>query len=541
MGEYPRNRGLRSAAVGTAAATATAADTATAATATVNDSIFDENFRFPADMIDAHRSPGGRVAVVGGGISGLACAYELCRRGLDVTVHERTARPGGRIRTHRFWDGTHAELGAMRIPSNHHTTMHYVRRFALPTRTFVNANEDAWLHVNGSRVRARDARLLTRHPDLGAAEDRDPRALLEKALHEVWFGLRPEQRKAVLAGETHDPELQRLAATSLWQHVGRRFTPAAWEIVGHISGLAHYEHASLLEVLVDYFGLFHVAQLELTGGMDTLVAAFADRLPPGTLRLSSRVQRIHVGGEAAEDGVTVGGHGLSGAFTERYDWVVCALPAPAADQIRFEPDLPGEQRGALRGIHYASSSKTLLHVGRRQWELTDGVYGGGSFTDLPIQQCWYPSDNARPDPAHDRWRPVDADRSHEPAALTGAYLWEANARRFATLPEQDRTRLVLESLERLHPGIARTVDDVVHWNWDEQPGIGGGAFAYFAPGQHGRYFARLGAPHPTSRPRVFFAGEQLSVAHAWIQGALQSALTAVRAVLDRAEARHQGL
>ncbi|WP_258544039.1 flavin monoamine oxidase family protein [Streptomyces ipomoeae] len=205
---------------------------------------------------------------------------------------------------------------------------------------------------------------------------------------------------------------------------------------------------------------------------------------------------------------------------------------PALDQIRFEPGLPPGQRQAVRGIHYASSSKTLLHVNRRVWELSDGIHGGGSFTDLPIQQCWYPSDNARP--SGESWEAADPRHSQEPAVLTGAYLWEGNARRFSTLPEEDRTGLVLESLEQLHPGIADTVDDIVHWNWDEQPGIGGGAFAYLAPGQHARYLTELGAPHPVERPRVFFAGEQLLVAHAWIQGALESALVAVRGVLEQA-------
>jgi monoamine oxidase len=281
-------------------------------------------------------------------------------------------------------------------------------------------------------------------------------------------------------------------------------------------------------VLVDYFGLFHVEQLELTDGMDALISAFVRSLPPQTLRLSTRIERIR----ADEEGVRVLGHGLGGRLDERYDWAVCALPAPAVDQIRFEPGLPPGQRQAVRGIHYASSSKTLLHVNRRVWELDDGIHGGGSFTDLPIQQCWYPSDNAHAKGG--RWVTADPDRSHGPAVLTGAYLWEGNARRFSTLPEKDRTRLVLETLEQLHPGIADTVDDILHWNWDEQPGIGGGAFAYLAPGQHGRYLAELGAPHPARRPRVFFAGEQLSVAHAWIQGALESALVAVRHVLEQA-------
>jgi oxygen-dependent protoporphyrinogen oxidase len=37
-----------------------------------------------------------RVAVIGGGLAGLTCAYALKRRGIDTTVFEAAARPGGR-------------------------------------------------------------------------------------------------------------------------------------------------------------------------------------------------------------------------------------------------------------------------------------------------------------------------------------------------------------------------------------------------------------------------------------------------------------
>ena len=42
------------------------------------------------------------VAIVGGGIAGLAAAYELHQRGLSVKVLEAASRPGGVIRTERF-------------------------------------------------------------------------------------------------------------------------------------------------------------------------------------------------------------------------------------------------------------------------------------------------------------------------------------------------------------------------------------------------------------------------------------------------------
>lgn len=55
---------------------------------------------------------GSRVAVVGGGLAGLACANGLFQRGLDVTLYEASDRVGGRVHslTQTGFEG--AELGA---------------------------------------------------------------------------------------------------------------------------------------------------------------------------------------------------------------------------------------------------------------------------------------------------------------------------------------------------------------------------------------------------------------------------------------------
>src|SRR5207247_6051392 len=40
-----------------------------------------------------------KVIVIGAGIAGLSCGYELMRRGHDVTVLEASGRTGGHVRT----------------------------------------------------------------------------------------------------------------------------------------------------------------------------------------------------------------------------------------------------------------------------------------------------------------------------------------------------------------------------------------------------------------------------------------------------------
>ena len=50
----------------------------------------------------------------------------------------------------------------------------------------------------------------------------------------------------------------------------------------------------------------------------------------------------------------------------------------------------------------------------------------------------------------------------------------------------------------------------------------GGAYALFDPGQQTHLFSHILAPEG----RLFFAGEHASLAHGWIQGAIESGLRA---------------
>ena len=52
------------------------------------------------------------VLVVGAGLAGLTCAYELHREGRQVTVLEARDRVGGRVHTTRLENDEVAELGA---------------------------------------------------------------------------------------------------------------------------------------------------------------------------------------------------------------------------------------------------------------------------------------------------------------------------------------------------------------------------------------------------------------------------------------------
>src|ERR1700752_1791235 len=87
-----------------------------------------------ADQTTDHRRIQKRVIVMGAGIAGLACAYELVRRGHNVTVLEASGRPGGHVRTFHdpFADGLYADIGAEHFYYPGYTEYwRYVKEFSL--------------------------------------------------------------------------------------------------------------------------------------------------------------------------------------------------------------------------------------------------------------------------------------------------------------------------------------------------------------------------------------------------------------------------
>ena len=70
--------------------------------------------------------PGGtKVAVIGGGIGGMAAAYELQKCGADVTLFESGDRVGGRCYSIALGSSDIAEMGAMRFPPSEDLLYYY--------------------------------------------------------------------------------------------------------------------------------------------------------------------------------------------------------------------------------------------------------------------------------------------------------------------------------------------------------------------------------------------------------------------------------
>lgn len=448
-----------------------------------------------------------RVVVVGAGIAGLVAAHELLRAGHDPVLIEARARVGGRIWTLRepFTHGLHAELGAMRIPESHALSMAYVRKFRLPTLPFTMGNPKGWCHIGGVKRRLGEA--MAKPDELG----------FETAPHErgrnhveLWDrALAPLKRRLAEGGDEAwaaiVAECDDLSTREFLERAG--WSEGAIEMFGLLANQEASMNASFLELFREEAGNFYQDMCQIAGGMDLLPRAFLPDLLP-RIRFGARLVALE------QDAKGVAAHFRSAAArgTERGDFCILTVPFPVLRHVEISPAFGRAKQRAIRQLHYDASAKILLQCRNRFWEAKDGIFGGGSVTDLPIRNIYYP----------------EQGRETGRGVLLASYTWSEDAQRWGSLAPADRVTEAIEQLAHIHPEIADAYEAGASWMWHDDE-FAGGAFALFDPGQQTLLHEAIVEP----QGRVHFAGEHASLAHAWIQGSIESGLRAAREIVER--------
>jgi monoamine oxidase len=461
-----------------------------------------------------------RVIIVGAGLSGLCCAYELERLGHEVVLLEaETSHVGGRVRTARLENGQYGELGAMRIPAVHDLTRHYIKLFGLPLRKFVQSNPEGFYYLRGQRVRVKDEFQLNQLFALSPQEaglsifDNWNRAVLS-----LLESLTPEELEDLRSPVFKTAKVRALDQISLemaFKQAG--MSPEAIELLASAWGFEASLQTGVTTILREEHEAIWSGDFdEVVGGLDLLPRAFAARLRTKP-RMGCIVTKIEQNSFTRKAAATFKEQGEEKRVEG--DYLICTLPLGVLSRIQITPDISGPKLRAMRQITYDSSTKVLATTRQRFWESEEGIFGGGTYTDLPLGIAYYPADNAAAQ---------DASVSAQPATLLASYTWGQQARRLAAVPHAERAQVVLENLAKVHPQLQQPgmVLQTASMAWDNHP-YSSGAFAWFSPGQHETLYQHLISPEG----RLFFAGEHASLTPTWQQGALESAQRVLKQLL----------
>jgi monoamine oxidase len=165
-------------------------------------------------------------------------------------------------------------------------------------------------------------------------------------------------------------------------------------------------------------------------------------------------------------------------------------------------------QAAISAVPYASSVKVGLQFKRRFWEEDDRIYGGISYTDLPISQISYPSTGYN---------------QGGKGVLLGAYTWNgANSYELTSMDPAERVRRAVEFGAQIHPQYRQEFETGIAVAWHRVPFTLGcaGDWTEDARKEHYDNLCQIDG-------RIVLAGEHASYIPAWMEGAILSGLDAI--------------
>jgi monoamine oxidase len=267
-------------------------------------------------------------------------------------------------------------------------------------------------------------------------------------------------------------------------------------------------NSSFLELLREELGGFYTDLVYLDEGTDRLPKAFLPELS-GRIRYGAKMVAI----DQSERDATVYYRTGGGRFAATADYVVVTVPFPVLRHVEALTPFSRMKQRAIRQLHYDASAKVFLQFRRRFWEDDDGIVGGGTVTDLAVRNIYYP----------------DHGRDTSRGVVLASYTWGEDAQRWGSLSPEDRILQALEDVTRVHPQAPAEFEVGASKMWHDDE-FAAGAFALFDPGQQTLLYEAIVAPEG----RIHFAGEHASLAHAWIQGAIESGIRAAAEIHEAA-------
>jgi monoamine oxidase len=475
---------------------------------------------------------GASVLVLGAGLAGMAAALELRKAGYKVQILEFNQRAGGRNWTLRggdsfvelggdkqtceFEQGLYINPGPWRIPYHHRAVLDYCRRLGVALEPFIQLNHNAYLHGSRAfggapqRIRAIKADFqgqvsellakVTQQGKLDEAVSREDQEMLLQALR-AWGALDGDYKynanliSAEFRGYARDPGGGLAGEPKPSDPVGLPdlLKSRVWR---YLQNFARYN--------------FQTTMFQPVGGMDMIGKAFAKQVG-GLIRYNTKVTKI----EQNDRGVTISFVDTSDpSITQQVkaDWCVCTIPLSILSQLQIDVGSP--MQAAIDAVPYAGSVKVGLQFKRRFWEEDEAIYGGISYTDLPIRQIAYPN--------------YGFNRAGR-GVLLGAYMFEgANSYEFTAMTPAERVASAVEFGAKIHPQYKAEFENGVAVAWHRVPFTLGcsGEWSDTARAKHFRNLCQIDG-------RIVLAGEHASDLPAWQEGAILSSLDAIARLHDR--------
>lgn len=437
-----------------------------------------------------------RVVVIGGGFSGLACAYELKSAGYDVTVVEARSRVGGRVLSSAdFVPGKNVELGGELIGSNHPNWIRYADRFGLEMLDVTSCEECAYpVIIDGKSLSEEEANSVWEQMDAAVlAMNADAEPLDED---EPWKAANAAELDTKSVGEWIDAQ-EVDALTKAGLHIQQTADNGMESHRQSYLGLLAAIKGGKLDA---YWTDSEVYRCK--GGNQQLAMKLAEGITADRIITGLAVRRVEIKPRMCvvecRDGRTI-----------ECDDVVLAVPPSVWGKIEFVPALPTVLKPQM-GVNV----KFFSRLKSRFWE--DLKLAPDALTDELASMTWEGTDN-------------QGDAGEGGVCLT-AFSGGPAAEKARAYSPKERPGKYAELLERIYKGYADQLVDTRFLDWPGDQWTMA-SYSFPAPGQ-------VTTQGPILREglnkRLHFAGE-----HACYKfvGYMEGALTAGVSLAERLAVR----
>jgi monoamine oxidase len=248
------------------------------------------------------------------------------------------------------------------------------------------------------------------------------------------------------------------------------------------------------------------------GGMGRIGDAFAKELGP-IIKLNCKVTEI----KQDTNGVTVsyvdtmkGGP----VQTATAEYCINTIPAPVLSQIPMQ--VSPKMKAAIMACQYSTNFKAGLQFKRKFWEEDEAIYGGISYTDLPISLIGYPNTGYA---------------QTGKGILLGAYVGGRPAtHEFAAMAPEERLKKIVAYGAQIHPQYNEEYENGISVAWSRLPWIAG-CLSSWTEERRAQHYQTL----ISFDGRMLLAGEHASYG-IWQEHAILSGLNAIKTLHQRVTA-----
>ena len=442
------------------------------------------------------------IIVIGAGLSGISCGYELVQHGYDVTVLEARSRAGGRVRTYRdhFADNLYAEMGAEYVDESDQFVRRYCDKFGLK---ILPAKQYDGIYLRGKRYGMADFKRLKQDlPFAGTVGGNlfgQEYPYIEKWVNMIKSTDNIPQKVLDLDNISVAELLKRRGAPKdvleLYTYTNATESTALPNNMSALSMvLANYQASAFSENTVEG---------RILGGNDQLAKNFA-KIISANVHYDCPVKKIIHDKNEVEVVFEQNGKRTS----IKGDRCVITIPVSILRRTTIEPYFPDDKMHCIRNQSYGHVMKIAMQFKRRIWD-ESGSIGQRVFTDTPLRRVYHHS--------------IDQPG---PRGILLSFTSGSDAKKLGRMPENRRLKVAHDNAVKLWPNAQKTWESGISKYWNEDPWV---RASYSVAGVGQKDFRDI-----LKRPegRVHFAGEHTSIYRASMNGAIESGVRASQEIIE---------